>query len=69
MNPAADGDSGTETGPAPALRLLLTLDAGERFSGTVGVLGTATGRTFHGWVDLIGAVEALRASTDRPPGA
>lgn len=60
------GDRPTETGPAPELRLLLTLDAGERISGTIGVPGTTTSRTFHGWVDLIGAVEALRASADRP---
>ena len=69
MDPAADSDRPIETGSAPGLRLLLTLDAGERISGTISVPGTGTGRTFHGWVDLIGAIEALQASADRPhPG-
>lgn len=66
MDPAAGSDRPPESDPAPALSLLLTLDAGERVSGTIGMPGTGTSRTFHGWVDLISTIEALRATTDGP---
>lgn len=65
MEPPDGGDGQAETRPAPALSLRLTLDAGERISGTVGVLGAGDGQAFHGWVDLISTIEALRASAAR----
>jgi hypothetical protein len=46
------------------LRLILDLTAGDSgtVSGTVGLADGSFRRPFHGWIDLMSAVNALRAA-------
>jgi hypothetical protein len=48
--------------PAGALVLRLVIAATDPLTGTVELAGQAPGITFHGWIDLMGAVSALAAS-------
>lgn len=43
----------------PDLELKLVLNSGEPLEGTVGPYGSA-GTSFHGWVELMSAVETFR---------
>ena len=54
------------TGPAGPVVLRLTLDPGNRISGTVERAGHTGTRTFSGWVDLMSAIETLAGA---PPPA
>jgi hypothetical protein len=56
-------------GPEPAeqaflLVLELSLADGDPISGTVGVIGGPPAMPFHGWIDLMSAINALRAGAD-----
>lgn len=53
-------------GPGPAeqaLILELSLTAGDPVSGTVGFAGRPPAMSFHGWMDLMSAINTLRAGT------
>lgn len=45
----------------PYLELKLVLNSGEPLEGTLGPYGSA-GTSFHGWVELMSAVEIFRRS-------
>jgi hypothetical protein len=65
-SPWQQGD-GPEPAEAPfSLVLELSLADGEPLSGTVGVLGGAPATPFHGWIDLMSAINSLRAEADGP---
>lgn len=53
----------------PTLVLELTLLLRERLAGTVGLPGDPNRVTFHGWIELMIALERLRhaASAEPPP--
>lgn len=56
--PAREGD-----GPEPAeqaLILELSLTAGDPVSGTIGLAGRPPAMSFHGWMDLMSAINTLR---------
>jgi hypothetical protein len=63
--PGPEG-GGPESG-AQALRLVLDLSvaAGEPVSGTIGVAGEPSATPFHGWIDLMSAINDL-LDADRP---
>jgi hypothetical protein len=57
-------------GPGPAgkafpLVLQLALVDDDAMSGTVGVVGGPPAVPFHGWIDLMSAINSLRADADR----
>jgi hypothetical protein len=61
-SPRQDTD-GPEPGAQPfCLVLELCLADGDSVSGTVGVAGGPPAVPFHGWIDLMSAINALRAS-------
>jgi hypothetical protein len=49
--------------------LILVLEPGERLAGTVGHMGESEHRSFSGWVDLMGAIDWLRAGNGKDHGA
>jgi hypothetical protein len=57
----------TDTSPPgrDAVEVHLTIEAGEPLSGTVRVKGGADARPFHGWLDLLAAINAAHGF---PPG-
>jgi len=57
----AAGRPGT-AGNAFPLVLELSLAEGDQVSGTVGVAGAQHAMPFHGWIDLMSAINSLRAS-------
>jgi hypothetical protein len=66
-SPRQDAD-----GPEPAeeafhLVLELCLADGDPASGTVSVLDGRPAMPFHGWIDLMSAINALRADAGRTP--
>jgi len=38
--------------------------AGEPLSGTIGLIGEPSRVSFHGWIDLMGAISRLRSGED-----
>ncbi len=46
--------------PEQALVLELSVTAGDPVSGTVGVVGRSPAIPFHGWMDLMSAINTLR---------
>jgi hypothetical protein len=48
-----------------ALVLELSLDSGEPIGGFVGQAGEQTRLAFRGWVDLMSAINSIRAAADR----
>jgi hypothetical protein len=52
----------SEVGEEVPLILELTLAAGDPVRGTVGVLGEPPALPFCGWIDLMSAINSLRAS-------
>lgn len=55
-------------GPAD-LVLELTLTPGDLIDGFVGRAGERRRLAFRGWVDLMSAINSLRADTREPPGS
>lgn len=51
-----------------ALTLILELSpaGADPISGSVGVAGGSPPRPFHGWIDLMSAINSLRADAGRP---
>lgn len=49
--------------------LILVLEPGDRLAGTVGHMGESDHRPFCGWVDLMGAIDWLRAGNGKDHGA
>lgn len=45
--------------------LRLELETGEPLTGTIGVDGSEERTRFHGWIDFMAAIAALRAPGDR----
>lgn len=58
--PQAGHRPGT-AGNAVPLVLELSLAEGDPVSGTVGVAGAQPAMPFHGWIDLMSAINSLRA--------
>jgi hypothetical protein len=58
--PRAGDRPGTAGKPFP-LVLELSLAEGDPVSGTVGVAGSQPAMPFHGWIDLMSAINSLRA--------
>jgi len=48
----------------PRLILELAVAAGEPLSGTIGLIGEPSRVSFHGWIDLMGAISRLRSGED-----
>lgn len=48
-----------------ALVLRLELETGERLTGTIGIDGSDERLPFHGWIDFMAAISALRSSGGR----
>lgn len=48
-----------------ALVLRLELEAGEPLTGTIGINGSDERLPFHGWIDFMAAISALRSSGGR----
>jgi len=60
-------DSGHESGVLPyPLVLELSLADGDPVSGTIGIAGRPPATTFHGWIDLMSAINTLRAAAGDP---
>jgi hypothetical protein len=66
------GTDGPDSGEqALFLVLELSLTNGDSVSGTVGILGGPPAVPFHGWIDLMSAINSLRAGNGQaggPPG-
>ncbi len=60
-SPPQAGDRPGTTGNAFPLVLELSLADGDPVSGTVGVAGAQPAMPFHGWIDLMSAINSLRA--------
>jgi len=63
-SPRQEGD-----GPEPAEQALIlevALTAGDPVSGTVGVAGRSPALPFHGWMDLMSAINTLRTAPGLP---
>jgi hypothetical protein len=50
---------------ALALILELSLTGGDPITGSIGVAGEAPPVLFHGWIDLMSAINSLRADAQR----
>jgi hypothetical protein len=61
--PDRDGPRPAETGFP--LVLELSLADGDAVSGTVGILGGLSSVPFHGWIDLMSAINSLRADASK----
>lgn len=57
----------TEPGGEAALTLImeLSLTGGDPITGSVGVAGESRPMLFHGWIDLMSAINSLRADANR----
>jgi hypothetical protein len=55
-------------GEAAALTLVLelSLTAGDPITGSIGVAGGPSPVLFHGWIDLMSAINTLRADGGKP---
>jgi hypothetical protein len=62
-SPRQDGDMREPAQEAFALVLELSLANGDPLSGTVGVAGGPPPVPFNGWIDLMSAINNLRAAT------
>jgi hypothetical protein len=60
-SPRHDGDRPEPAQEAFPLVLELSLAPGDPVSGTVGVIGGPPPVPFHGWIDLMSAINTLRA--------
>jgi len=60
-SPRQAGDRPGTAGTAFPLVLELSLAEGDPVSGTVGVVGAQPAMPFHGWIDLMSAINSLRA--------
>ena len=60
-SPRQAGDGPATTGEAFPLVLELSLAEGDPLSGTVSAAGLQPARPFHGWIDLMSAINSLRA--------
>ena len=60
-SPRQAGDRPGTAGNAFPLVLELSLAEGDPVSGTVGVAGAQPAMPFHGWIDLMSAINSLRA--------
>jgi hypothetical protein len=60
-SPRQAGDRPETAGNACTLVLELSLADGDPVSGTVGVAGAEPAMPFHGWIDLMSAINSLRA--------
>ncbi len=63
--PQAGDRPGTAGNPFP-LVLELSLAGGDPVSGTVGVASAQPAMPFHGWIDLMSAINSLRAEAIPP---
>jgi hypothetical protein len=57
------------TDGATPVGLILVLEPGERLSGMVGRVDESDRRHFCGWIDLMGAIDWLRAGNGKDHGA
>jgi hypothetical protein len=57
----------SEAGPCHDIVLWVRLAAGEHFTGFVGSSATDLSHPFGGWIDFMGAVNALRVAIDADP--
>ena len=64
--PQQETDGPWPAGQAFPLVLELSLADGDPVSGTVGVAGGPPAIPFHGWIDLMSAVNSLRVTRERP---
>jgi len=64
-----DGTGDHERQHPHRLDLHLVLEAGDRLTGTIGRLQGPPARRFNGWLDLMGAISALRDQTDTDAAA
>lgn len=65
-SPRQDRDGPRAAEKAFRLVLKVSLADGEPVSGTVSVIGRPPAVPFHGWMDLMGAINSLRATLTRP---
>jgi hypothetical protein len=63
-SPRQVGDGPGTAGKAFALVLELSLAEGDPVSGTVSVAGGQPATPFHGWIDLMSAINSLRAEVN-----
>lgn len=61
-SPQHDGDTPGPAGDAFPLDLELSLTGGDPVSGTIGILGEPPAVPFHGWIDLMSAINSLRGA-------
>jgi hypothetical protein len=61
-SPRRDGAGPGSGGQAFRLVLELCLADGDPVSGTIGAVGGPPGAPFHGWIDLMSAINSLRAA-------
>jgi len=63
-SPRQAGDGPRTAGEAFPLVLELSLAEGDPVSGTVSVAGGQPAMPFHGWIDLMSAINSLRAEVN-----
>jgi hypothetical protein len=61
-SPQDDGKPGAAEQPSRLVLELCIADC-DPLCGTVGVIGGLQAVAFHGWMDLMGAINSLRAAT------
>jgi hypothetical protein len=63
-SPSRDADT-PEAAQEAFLILELSLAHGDPVSGTVGVIGHPPATEFHGWIDLMSAINSLRTDAGK----
>jgi hypothetical protein len=61
-SPRRDGGGPESGGLADPLVLELSLAGGDPVNGTIRVVGGPPATPFHGWIDLMSAINSLRAA-------